>query len=197
MSSVLELNESGTNETDHLEKAKIIYQQISKKNQEFTYEGAWRILNDSPKWQSAQSLNEKNVERAAKRKKKQLADSQASPTVDQENSQPKLKKSKSPKMVTDRPIGNKKAKALDALDKKLNKQNIALQSASDNIASALNRRATALEAGVELKIWMTDIKKCSEGVEAEAPTCRMKIDAGIGEQFHHHIQAWSCSNHFQ
>ncbi|CAM6091279.1 unnamed protein product [Calypogeia fissa] len=63
-------------------------------------------------------------------------------------------------MVIDRPTGNKKAKSLDALDKKLNKQNIALQSASDNIASALNRTAVALEARLELKIWITDIRKC-------------------------------------
>ncbi|CAM6123848.1 unnamed protein product [Calypogeia fissa] len=43
MSTLMELNESGTNEEEQMEKAKALFQQTHKKGLEFAYEGAWKI----------------------------------------------------------------------------------------------------------------------------------------------------------
>lgn len=74
MSTIVELNESGTNEELELEKAKALYQQIHKKGTEFGLEGCWHILKDSPKWHIATLLLEKQEKKATKKKKVILVD---------------------------------------------------------------------------------------------------------------------------
>ncbi|CAM6107589.1 unnamed protein product [Calypogeia fissa] len=105
-----------------MEKAKALFQQTHKKGLEFAYEGAWKILKDSPKWQIAARLNEKLVDRAAKRKKnKSIARASSadggSAAVEVEEESPE-KEFGTPEMVTERPLGNKKAKELAAIEQK-------------------------------------------------------------------------------
>lgn len=47
--TMCDLNESGTNEEDCVEKAKILYQQSSKA---FAFMECWRVLYSASKWQT-------------------------------------------------------------------------------------------------------------------------------------------------
>ncbi|CAM6085305.1 unnamed protein product [Calypogeia fissa] len=108
MSTIMELNESGTNEEKQMEKAKALSQQMHKKGFEFAYEGAWKILKDSPKWQIAARLNKKLVDRVAKRKKNKSIIGESSAdggsAVAKAEEESLQKESAMPEMVIERPL---------------------------------------------------------------------------------------------
>lgn len=54
--SVCDLDESGTNEDDRNEKAKIMYHRSSKGNKLFVMLDRWRVLRHAPKWKSNRAI---------------------------------------------------------------------------------------------------------------------------------------------
>ncbi|CAM6119100.1 unnamed protein product [Calypogeia fissa] len=155
MSTIIELNESKTNKEEQLEKAKALNQQTHNKGQEFTFEGAWKILKDSPKWQIAARLNEKALERASNRKKGDSTTTYGTQSSAGEDDSPK--ESATPEMVTNRPIRNKKAKELAAIEKKANKNKNVFAESTNAIAVALNQRAKAMESVFEIQLFSLDL----------------------------------------
>ncbi|CAM6110291.1 unnamed protein product [Calypogeia fissa] len=144
-----------------MEKVKALFQQTHKKGVEFAYEGAWKILKDSPKWQIAARLNEKLVDRAAKRKKNKsivgASSADGGSAVAEVEEESPEKESATPKMVTKRPLGNKKAKELAAIERKSHKHKNALAESKFEIAAALNRRARAMESVFEIQLFSIDL----------------------------------------
>ncbi|CAM6084181.1 unnamed protein product [Calypogeia fissa] len=165
MSTIMELNESGTNEEEKMEKAKAFFQQMHKKGLEFAYEGAWKILKDSPKWQIAARLNEKLVDRAARRKKnKSVARARSADggsAVAEVEESPE-KESAMPEMVTERPLGNKKAKELAAIERESQKNKFALAESTSEIVVALNRRARAMESVFEIQLFLVNLRSLDD-----------------------------------
>ncbi|CAM6127721.1 unnamed protein product [Calypogeia fissa] len=60
-------------------------------------------------------------------------------------------------MVTDRSIGNKKAKELAVIEKKANKNKNALAESTNAIVATLNRRAKVMESIFEIQFFSLDL----------------------------------------
>ncbi|CAM6103783.1 unnamed protein product [Calypogeia fissa] len=101
-------------------------------------------------------LNEKALERASKRKKGKGTTTYGTQSSAQEDYSPK--ESATPEIVTDRPIGNKKAKELATIKKKANKNKNALAKSTNAIAIALNQRAKVMEYVFKIQLFSLDIR---------------------------------------
>ena len=143
LSQVKALHISGTIEEEEEQKALEHYQKMDDQGKAFNYMGCWRILKDSPKWQLACEMTQKTVDRVNSRKKSRTLVGSSQETADQVQSS-QLESAK--ELVTERPIGRKRAKQIAALETRALKSKTGLAESNNNRAAAIDRKARALES---------------------------------------------------
>ncbi|CAM6116691.1 unnamed protein product [Calypogeia fissa] len=157
MSQISLLNENGTLEDDRELRAKAMYKQLDPYNRHFACMAAWRILKENPKWGISSGVNQ-GKSGQKKRWSKQQGSTMNEVAPDVEDEEANDKNRGTPK----RPIGNKKAKALAALERKSQSRRDALGDATNKIALALDRRAKAMEDMAEIQLFSQDLSNLGE-----------------------------------
>ncbi|CAM6084264.1 unnamed protein product [Calypogeia fissa] len=119
---------------------------------------AWRILKENPKWRISTGVNQ-GKSGQKKRWSKQQGSTMNKVAPDVEDEEANYDENHG---TPERPIGNKKAKALAALERKSQSRRDALGDATNKIALALDRRAKAMEDMAEIQLFSQDLSNLGE-----------------------------------